>query len=147
MKPENPYNSKLCQYPELIVDAALLLGNDYCPRVNNNGKTKVIEGTKIAAPKGVTEEERKAFNLLNKRNNDSMLDQLAAACIPSEYIKNYGTNGKSPLTKHHAEVYFESKKYMLHAPVIEYDKCTGCVAVVPLNPLPQDITECLGYYL
>ena len=58
----------------------------------------MIEGTKIAAPKGVTEEERKAFNLLNKRNNDSMLDQLAAACIPSEYIKNYGTNGKSPLT-------------------------------------------------
>ena len=28
MSPENPYESKLCKYPNLITDAALLLGND-----------------------------------------------------------------------------------------------------------------------
>jgi hypothetical protein len=59
MSPTNPYNSKLCKYPDLIADAALLLGNDYCPRIYGNGKSIVIEGSRVAAPKDLTDSERK----------------------------------------------------------------------------------------
>ena len=32
--PVNPYQSKLYNHPSLLVDAALLLGNDYFPRLS-----------------------------------------------------------------------------------------------------------------
>ena len=44
MHPENPYKSKLSTYQHLITDVALLLGNDYCPRIHGNGVVKVVSG-------------------------------------------------------------------------------------------------------
>ncbi len=75
-----------------------------------------------------------------------MLDQLAAAEDKKQWLENYGTNGKSKIPEDVAKVYWDAKRYMLHAPVLGRDEVTGKVKVVPLNPLPEGVED-LGEYL
>mmetsp|Transcript_22307 Transcript_22307/g.36684 ORF Transcript_22307/g.36684 Transcript_22307/m.36684 type:complete len:659 (+) Transcript_22307:219-2195(+) len=138
----NPYQSKLCKYPDLIMDAALLLGNDYNPRVEGNGPTRVLHGSLPRLRRDASQEERAN----RQRLDDSMLDNLAAAPNKNEWIDNFGRNGKGPLSSNESEVYWSAKRYMLHAPVLQYDKVTGEVRVVPLNEAPDDVED-LGEFL
>ena len=41
----SPHKSKLCKHPTLVSRAALLLDNDYFPRMKNSGSTTVILGS------------------------------------------------------------------------------------------------------
>lgn len=143
---ENPYQSKLCLYPHLIVDAALLLGNDYCKRIENNGAGTVLKGTLPRAPSKATEEEKANFKANRKRRNDSMLDKMAKANDLKEWLDKYGKNGISAMPSDIVDAYWNARRYVLHAPVLEYDEETGEVMVVPLNPLPDATTD-LGKYI
>eukprot|EP00956_Cyclotella_meneghiniana_P011249 scaffold15816_cov70-Cyclotella_meneghiniana.AAC.16 len=117
MHPENPYKSKLSTYQHLITDVALLLGNDYCPRIHGNGVVKVVSG------------ENSIVDML--AGIDDEADQL-------DWIKKFGNNGLCPISHDHADVYWKARKYMLHAPVLTCNPLSGEVSVVPLNPLPTD---------
>lgn len=142
MSNNNPYQSKLCTYPDLITDAALTLGNDYCPRVEGNGPTTVLLGSLEPIKPNASEEEKKN----RKRLCDSMLDKLAAASDREAWINNFGRKGKQPLSTSQSAVYWNSRKYMLHAPVLQYEEVTGQAIIVPLNPLPDGVVD-LGEYL
>ncbi len=49
--PSNPFKSKLNRFPDQVIDAALLLGNDYCPRIESNGAVKVLLGSLERLPR------------------------------------------------------------------------------------------------
>lgn len=147
LRDDNPYNSKLCQYPELITDAALLLGNDYCPRILNNGATTVVLGSKVPAPGELTEDEKKKYDQNPVRRDDSMLDALAAATDKESWLNNFGTNGKRPMQAEMAEIYRNAKRYMMYAPVLKHDSTTGKVTIVPLNKLPDNNPDDWGNFI
>eukprot|EP00985_Skeletonema_marinoi_P025390 scaffold18626_cov141-Skeletonema_marinoi.AAC.1 len=142
MSANNPYQSKLCTYSNLITDAALTLGNDYCPRIEGNGPASVLLGSLEPIKSNASAEEKRN----RKRLNDSMLDKLAAASDKKAWINEFGKKGKQPLSHSESTVYWSSRKYMLHAPVLQYDEVTGEATIVPLNPLPDGVDD-LGEYL
>lgn len=120
-----PYHSKLAAYPELMPDAALLLGNDYMTRVGGNGEATVL-GSHINT-------NDQYIPCLN----DGMLNALAAAEDRVEYINTLGKHGKEKLSTKQSKRYWECRKYMLHAPVIRKCKQSNEIFVVPLNDLPE----------
>ena len=88
----NPYKSKLNKYPQHVIDAALLLGNDYVPRIHNNGAATVLLGSLVPIdklPANATEfqkKEHKQKKKNRKRLDDSMIDNLAAATCQKEWL-------------------------------------------------------------
>ncbi|KAL7528196.1 hypothetical protein ACHAXR_002318, partial [Thalassiosira sp. AJA248-18] len=121
----NPFQSKLCRYPSLIPDAALLLGNDYCKMIGANGAVKVLLGSLPSLPNDATDAQKKN----RKRRDDSMIDRLAAAEDKKCWLNSYGTQGKSEMPQEVATVYWNARRYMLHAPVLQQDNATGAVTV------------------
>ena len=137
--PENPFNAKLSRHPHLMTDIVLLLGNDYCPRIAGNGAVAVFEGSLGKIPKNLTEQEKIKFLASRERNNDSILDRLAEIdkeLERFEWLRKHGTKGVGPMPTDHAELYWNARRYMLHAPVLQYHN--GSVSIVPLNPFPSD---------
>lgn len=139
LRADNPYQSKLCKYPDLITHAALLLGNDYNPRVGGNGAKTVLHGCLPPSRKRKSTDD-------NRTPLPSMLDELSDASDKKEWINNYGRNGKKPLSQSESETYWKAWKYMQYAPVLQYDIDTKEVKIVTLNPLPDDVDD-LGEYL
>ena len=90
MKDCNTYNSKLCTYPELMVDTALLLGNDYMPRIRNNGPVMILGEY---ANKEAAEESRRKSNPRGPRQDNGLIDQLANANDKVTFINTFGNNG------------------------------------------------------
>lgn len=138
----NPYSSHLNKFPNLVTDAALLLGNDYCPRINGNGPACVVNGSLPNLP-GVSKQEREKM-----RNNDSMLDKLATLKTEEErddWLLKYGKNGKEEMPTEISNIYWKARKYMRCAPVLQLCKETGEVSIVPLNNLPDGETDLAEY--
>ena len=121
MDDTNPFQSKVCQYPEHIYDIALLLGNDYFPRVTGNGPATVL-GSRIGDAKDKT----------SPRDN-GMIDQLASAPDAREYINTKGARGKGELNPEQQARYWKAREYMEHAPVIRRCPSTRELSIVPLN--------------
>ena len=137
MSDANPYQSKLCKYPELVTDAAILMGNDYAPRIEGNGHCKVLGSWEKT--RQWDEGKQKYVNVSTGRRLDNgMLDKLATADDKVKWIAKYGKNGSKPPTAEEVERYWSARKYMLHAPVLEYCKDTKLVKIVPLNKLPDE---------
>ena len=136
--PGNPFNARLSRYPQHLVDVALLLGNDYCSRLEGNGPGKVILGSLPRKPREVSKEQWKAQGGAIRRD-DSMLDMLASSSDPTKWLVESGWHGKTPMPVDHAERYLLARKYILHAPVLQRCQQTGAVLLVPLNPLPDGV--------
>ena len=130
----NPYNSKLCEHLELMVDVALLLGNDYMKRIHNNGPVIVLGQYKNTAlppknePRGL-------------RKDNGLIDRLANAENKVDFINIFGNNGRKALTVEQQNTYWKAKKYMLHAPVIRQNKNTNELHISPSNDLPSPNEE------
>ena len=145
MSTENPCQSKLCEYPDLVPDAAILLGNDYADRIANNGHCHVLGS--FEKRKLWSEKEQKHVSVSTGRRFDNgMLDKLSAAENKVKWISKYGKNGTGPPTPNEIETYWEARKYMLHAPVLEYCKDTKTVKIVPLNDLPNEQTSLVDFF-
>jgi len=143
MKDCNTYNSKLCTYPELMVDVALLLGNDYMSRIRNNGPVMVLGKY---ANNEAAEESRRRGNTRGRRQEDGLIDRLANADDKVTFINTLGNNGKRALTEQQRTQYWEARKYMLHAPVIRKNRDTNELYIGPLNDLPAgDGTDWIAY--
>ena len=100
--PSNPYKSQLNRHQHNLLDAALLLGNDYVSRIRGNGVGAVVQRSleeKLPAlPENASQSEkaeRKRLLETQPRLRDSMLDKLALAENQKEWLLKYGTNGKS----------------------------------------------------
>jgi hypothetical protein len=148
----NPYKSSLNQFPDLLVDAALLLGNDYCPRIENNGAGTVVLGSLpriTPLPPNATDEQKiqSQYEKGNRqRREDSMLHKLAVAPDKKQWLLQYGKNGKSEMPPEICNIYWKARRHMLHAPVLQLSPDTGDIFIVPLNKLPDgesDLAEFL----
>ena len=74
-----------------------------------------------------------------------MLDMMANAADPIQYLRNFGLKGKQPMPFESHRLYICVRCYMLHAPVLRKCPSSGKITIVPLNPLPDgvNIAECL----
>ena len=114
-------DTKVAQHPEHLVDIALLLGNDYLPRIRGNGPAKIL-------------------------NDGGLIDQLAASGDRERFVREHCCSNSNALPGHAAR-YELARRYILHAPVLERSS-DGSTRVVPLNPLPagvKDLAEYLSY--
>lgn len=68
-----------------------------------------------------------------------MLDQMAASSDHLQWLKQYGSRGKSPMSTDQFETFLAARRYMFHAPVLRRDELTRTVFVVPLNSLDDSI--------
>ena len=118
----------------MVVDAALFLGNDYCPRVSGNGVAKVLLGTLEPKEKHAGEGQTKQ----RRRKSDSMIDMLSKAPNHRDWINN-------SLPNDIAKIFWRARKYMLNAPVLEPSTESNSVNVVSLNPLPDECSDLASY--
>lgn len=116
---ERETSSKLAQYPNNIVDIALLLGNDYHPNIRLVGKKTVLK-------------------------DGGLIDKLAAASDREEWVKTLGATHKNAPDNFAAD-YESARRYLLHAPVFQKCESTGNVSVVPLTPLPEGVDDLESY--
>lgn len=126
--PSNPYKSQLNRHQHNLLDAALLLGNDYVPRIKGNGAVAVVLGL---------EEKNLTAPLQSRTRLQDRLDKLAATENKKEWLLKYGTNGKSAMPEEIQNIYWKARAYMQYAPVLQYCHESGQVMIVPLNPLPN----------
>ena len=149
----NPYKSNLNKFPDLIVYAALLLGNDYCPRIDGNGAGAVVLGSLPRLPNvsknaSTNELAKRAQDKKQlKRREDSMLHQLAASKLDKkDWLLQHGSKGTKPMPDNIRDAFFKAEKYMNHAPVLELCKESGVVSIVPLNELPAGETNLSEFF-
>ena len=137
--PNDPYKAKLSRHPHLSVDVALLLGNDYCPRLEKNGPKTVIGGTLPRQPHGLSKKDAEIFRKTRVRNEDSILDFLASSEDPVQWLVDKGWNGNKPMPIEHVPKYLAARRYMFHAPVLQQIVDAREVHIVPLSPLPAGL--------
>ena len=125
----NRYKTNIAKHPDLMPHIALLLGNDYFPRLPGNGPTTVFMGSLDKTP------GRK--KKVPPRCDDSMLHKMGASRSPLKYIKEFGNQGKRPMEEGDFERFEKCLRYMLHVPVLEYDEAKETAKLVPLNSLPH----------